>query len=261
MSPIHAQHMLVALSQHNVALCGSSSLDQAAEHLACIGELVGLPKLGFVDNIVHDRPLAIGRGRSLQYDVMGWCPKMLAWWYDQRVFLHHPDVRHAAGTLLPFMSQVQDANPSSLNPAELEIRTVLMDAGLASELLVPVHLPRGGVSIVGWASEEKGACEKVPEEVKLGLMATAYAFVHLVERERVGSEGRQGLLTTRQRECLALIARGSSVKEVAIALHLSPHTVQDYLRDAARRLGARSRSQLVSLALSRGELAELSTCH
>lgn len=162
---------------------------------------------------------------------------------------------------MPFASRVQDVNPAGLNPDELGIREKLVDAGLASELLVPVHLPRGGVSIVGWASGEAGACGRVPDEVRIGLIATAYAFVDLIERVRGVDDTRHHMLTFRQRECLSLIARGQSVKEVAITLGLSPHTVQDYLKDAARRLEARSRSQLLSIALARGELDEFATCH
>jgi len=252
---------LAALARHNVALRNGNSLASATDHLACIGELIGLPKLGFVDSIVHDRPLSMERGRSLQYDVLGWCPKMLQWWYEQRVFLHHPDVKHAARTMMPFASRVQDVSPAGLNPDELGIREILVDAGLASELLVPVHLPRGGVSIVGWASGEAGACDGVTDEVRIGLIATAYAFVDLIERVRGADDTRRHMLTVRQRECLSLIARGQSVKEVAITLGLSPHTVQDYLKDAARRLEARSRSQLLSIALARGELDEFATCH
>lgn len=253
--------VLTALAEHNLALRNGNSLAGATEHLGHIGEMIGLPKLGFVDSIFHDRPLTMGRGKSLQYDVLGWCPKMLQWWYEQRVFLYHPDVKHAATTMMPFASRVQDANPAGLTAAEQGIREILIDAGLASELLIPVHLPRGGVSILGWASEESRACDRVPEEIRLGLITTAYAFVDLIERVRGNDEKRYHVLTVRQRECLTLVARGQSVKEVAITLGLSPHTVQDYLKDAARRLEARSRSQLLSIALARGELDEFSTCH
>ncbi|WP_420605509.1 LuxR C-terminal-related transcriptional regulator [Novosphingopyxis sp.] len=252
---------LASVSRHNAALRTSRSINAAYDHLACVGEIVGLPKLGFVDNVLNDRPLLIGRGRSLQHDVIGWCPKMLSWWYEQRIFLNHPDVRHAKSTMMPFMSRVQDARPCELSRQENEIRSLLSDAGLASELLIPVHLPRGGVSIVAWSSEEARAGDAVPDEVRLSMMATAYAFVDLIEKQRVGQEPRTTLLTARQRECLSLITQGSSVKEVAIALKLSPHTVQDYLKAAARRLGARSRSHLLSMALSRGELDETITCH
>ena len=253
--------MLTALASHNAALRNCKSLERAYEHLAGIGEIVGLPKLGFVDNILCDRPLMTENGRSLQYDVFGWCPKMLHWWYEQRAFLKHPDVKHAAVTMLPFISRVQDVNPDSLDVDAVAIREILTDAGLASEILVPVHLPRGGVSIVGWASPEKGASEEVPGEVQLSLVATAYAFVDLVERLRGGALARPAMLTTRQRECLSLIAKGRSVKEVAIVLRLSPHTVQDYVKDAVKRTNARSRSQLISMALANGELDDLMTVH
>lgn len=252
---------LMALAWNNCALRNCRSLDQATEHLGLVGELIGLPKLGFVDNISCDHPLMLGEGRSLQHDVIRWCPKMLRWWYENRIFLKHPDVKHAAVTMLPFVSRVQDANPCALDPDEKQIREILIDAGLASELLIPVHRPGGGVSILGWASTTKGASEMVPTEVQLSLIATGYAFVDLVDRMRGETRRHHPVLTTRQRECLNLIARGRSVKEAAIALKLSPHTVQAYVKDAVKRMNARSRSELISMALASGELDDMLTLH
>ena len=92
-------------------------------------------------------------------------------------------------------------------------------------------------------------------------MPLAYAFVDVVERCRGVRRTAGALLSTRQRECLALMAQGRSVKEVAILLGLSPHTVRDYLKGAAKRVNARSRSQLLSIAWSRGELDEAVASH
>ena len=56
----------------------------------------------------------------------------------------------------------------------------------------------------------------------------------------------------REREILALLARGSTDVQIAEALELSPATVQTHVRNAKAKLGARTRAQAVALALVGG---------
>jgi DNA-binding CsgD family transcriptional regulator len=56
----------------------------------------------------------------------------------------------------------------------------------------------------------------------------------------------------REREILALLARGSTDAQIAEVLELSPATVQTHVRNAKAKLGARTRAQAVALALVAG---------
>lgn len=62
------------------------------------------------------------------------------------------------------------------------------------------------------------------------------------------------LLTPRQRECLVLAQMGKTAVQIAFGLGLSLHTVNSYLNEAYRRLGARNRVQAVMLAVQLGEI-------
>jgi DNA-binding CsgD family transcriptional regulator len=53
-------------------------------------------------------------------------------------------------------------------------------------------------------------------------------------------------LTTRERDVLGAIARGSSTAEIAAELFLSPHTVRDYVKTVFEKLGVSSRGELVA---------------
>ena len=48
-------------------------------------------------------------------------------------------------------------------------------------------------------------------------------------------------LTARERECLRLVGNGLSSKEIAAQLGLTPGTIDQYLKDAIRKLGAPTR--------------------
>ncbi len=55
-------------------------------------------------------------------------------------------------------------------------------------------------------------------------------------------------LTPREREVLDLIAGGSTNREIAAALHLSPHTIHEHTSSLYRKLGARNRADAVQRA-------------
>jgi len=50
-------------------------------------------------------------------------------------------------------------------------------------------------------------------------------------------------LTPRERDCLRLVGQARSSKEIAIELGLSPFTVDEYVRSATTKLGARNRHE------------------
>jgi DNA-binding NarL/FixJ family response regulator len=58
--------------------------------------------------------------------------------------------------------------------------------------------------------------------------------------------------TPRECEVLGLLAAGATDGRIASLLELSPATVQTHVRNAKAKLGARTRTQAVALALQRG---------
>jgi DNA-binding CsgD family transcriptional regulator len=62
-------------------------------------------------------------------------------------------------------------------------------------------------------------------------------------------------LAPRERECLRRVAMGASSKMIARELALSPHTVDQYIASAMRKLDAASRAEAVSRAFAVGLVA------
>jgi two-component system response regulator DesR len=69
------------------------------------------------------------------------------------------------------------------------------------------------------------------------------------------SDQPQPLLSVREREVLDLIAAGSTNREIAADLFLSPHTVKEHTSALYRKLGARNRAEAVQRAQRIGLLA------
>lgn len=70
---------------------------------------------------------------------------------------------------------------------------------------------------------------------------------------------RRGTLTNREREVVTWIALGHDTSHIADGLLVSPETVRTHVRNAMSKLGARTRAQLVAIALSTGEAALLAS--
>ena len=70
---------------------------------------------------------------------------------------------------------------------------------------------------------------------------------------RVTANGAtEPLLSARQLEVLALVARGRSTDGIAVELFLSPNTVRSHVRNILGSLGARNRPHAVAIAFAAG---------
>jgi DNA-binding NarL/FixJ family response regulator len=88
----------------------------------------------------------------------------------------------------------------------------------------------------------------------LAPSVTRRLIAHFTEADRVPKPTPRGLaeLTEREREVLALVARGLSNAELAETLHVSLPTTKTHVSRILTKLGARDRTQLVVLAYESG---------
>jgi DNA-binding CsgD family transcriptional regulator len=121
---------------------------------------------------------------------------------------------------------------------------------------IPLHGPRGQRA----AFALSGLRQPLPQDQREDRFARAWMFsVHLLEdmlreyerQEHIPADGR---LTPQQKEALALVAQGLSVRAIADALARHPRTVEYHLHGALRRLGATSREQAIVRAMLVGEI-------
>lgn len=85
-----------------------------------------------------------------------------------------------------------------------------------------------------------------------GFISKDWSAVDVVKAVRMVSLGSEVFadaaptdppLSEREQEVLALIATGSTNKEIAERLHLSPHTVKEHTSGIYRKLGVRNRAE------------------
>ncbi len=91
-------------------------------------------------------------------------------------------------------------------------------------------------------------------EALLAPSVTRRLIAHFTASDRAPKRAPHGLdeLTEREREVLALVARGLSNAELADTLHVSIPTAKTHVSRILTKLGARDRTQLVVLAYQSG---------
>jgi DNA-binding NarL/FixJ family response regulator len=77
------------------------------------------------------------------------------------------------------------------------------------------------------------------------------------KRERDLAQERIDRLTQREREVLALLARGADNDTIGAALVISPHTARTHIQNILNKLGAHSRLEATSFFFRNGNLDEL----
>ncbi len=92
-------------------------------------------------------------------------------------------------------------------------------------------------------------CDEMPCRATMAIVAVS-ALAHHAERTiGVSASDGQHWLSTREQEVLDQLITGRSIKQIAHALSRSPHTVHDHVKSLHRKLGARTRGELVARAL------------
>lgn len=129
---------------------------------------------------------------------------------------------------------------------------VLIYTGAADEATLERALDSDAQGIALKASEPKALVEAVATIARGGVYLDARLQPLLARR---ASSKNQQLLSPREREILSLLSTGVTAAGMASQLHLSPETVRTHLRNAMRKLAARTRVQAVVTALHAGELA------
>ena len=106
----------------------------------------------------------------------------------------------------------------------------------------------------GWTREQLGLLRAIAPHLDRALAVIRHLEAALGHRMTAAPPRPAILLTGRERDCLVLVARGASNKEIARQLGLSVYTVEDHVKSLIRKLQVSSRTEVVTTALRLGLL-------
>lgn len=102
------------------------------------------------------------------------------------------------------------------------------------------------------ATELRGAIRAVRRGESFFSPPIAARLSAVVRGDPAASSGALGLLTARERQVLAGVARGHTNREMAAQLGISPRTVESHRENLMKKLGVRTVAGLTRLALEAG---------
>ncbi len=137
-----------------------------------------------------------------------------------------------------------------LNRRERQLWNAVMDFGVRDGLAIPFH-SRSSAGVTSLAFDRLH--DLSPDERQAIEMA-GLVLHDRMRRFAVPQAGKLTILSPRERDCVAMMAAGRRDAEIATALSISHATVITYMNSAKRKLDARTRAQMVAIALMQGLL-------
>jgi len=130
-----------------------------------------------------------------------------------------------------------------------------MTFGIKSGVTIPIKSGFGRVAAFTMSTDEPNVpVERLVDDCRDVLQLVGlYFHTHMdakTRRERKPQEG-VGILSQRELQCLAWIARGKTVVDTAVLIGIAPRTVVYHLENARQKLNASTIAQCVAEALRR----------
>lgn len=248
---------------HGGAGIGRRAVDLA--HASLAGDDVGLAALSLLDEYVGARflvsttvavdgrdvrpPTALGEPPPLTPD------EYAAW---VRLLPTHPYARHLA-TATPASSRLTDeVDLAAFTRSELFCE-LLAPHGARFQAAAVLDVVDGQVTLLSLYRHDRDFDDRELERIELVRrplaaalqLRAARAWALADEDSGAADAGAIERLTPRQREVVALVADGLTNRQIGRRLAISERTARKHLEDAARTLGATSRTQVAAAWLRR----------
>lgn len=128
------------------------------------------------------------------------------------------------------------------DPAQLRIWNEARDFGLNDGLFTPLRGADGSYVAVVLGGDAPNLQDPF---VRIAAEVVSSYYGQAGKRLLAGAIRQTGVLTARQRECLAWVREGKSSPAIAERLGIATETVDEHIAQACRRLGVRTRVQAV----------------
>jgi DNA-binding NarL/FixJ family response regulator len=132
---------------------------------------------------------------------------------------------------------------------------VLLYSGTADSALVSDALDAGARGFALKDAPLEDIVRAIATVARGDIYVDPVLAASLAATRRPAGPGERKPLSQREREVLRMLAEGGSYTEIGGALYLSPDTVRAHAQRAMTKLGARTRTQAVAVALREAMIA------
>jgi len=156
---------------------------------------------------------------------------------------------------MPVLDGIEATAAICADPANSATRVLILTTFEEDDYVVAA-LRAGASGFIGKGSEPEEILRAVQAihagDALLSAAATRSLISRVVHAPTVAVSPEIESLTEREREVLALVARGRSNQDIADELFISPHTAKTHVNRIMAKIGAHDRAQLVILAYEGG---------
>lgn len=183
------------------------------------------------------------------FHFVNWPPAWLALYLERGYDKKDPVPRWAiiSGKPIAWTEMMQTLAPD--DPGH-EVFNAAREWGYSEGFITPVRAPDGSLGLISVG----GPRERLDDAERVFLQAISTAALHRAEAisapEALSAVAK--LLSRRERECVSLLLQGFTDREIGTVLGVSEATARFHIDNARRKLGARSRPQLVALVAAFG---------
>lgn len=243
------------------ALRDAETLADAEAALADISGLIAMPRLVWTPDVAS--PLH-EPGAEAFMRRQGWAEDIIAAMWGDGVPLRMPVHIRCRFEHTPFVITLYDEHRKRRAPykgVQKRVAGMIAALGFKSLLVVPVHLPRARVAMLGWCGPQMlDEAAALLSTAAPDLLAAGHYFGALFDRlsgrNQIREEER-ARLTQREWDCLRLTAQGYREAEVAEMNGIAATTVRYHLDNAVAKFGARNRAHAAAIAAQLGLMGKL----
>lgn len=225
-----------------------------------LGAALGMELISIIEHLNDNHPSTDSSGLPIA-ERGGWSHDFVTRWYERGYVRQHPFFQRCRFEALPFAASGDDlwAAHAPLTPSQLRMRKDMVEYGIRAMIIVPLHLPKGRLGAVVWATRSEAEVYSIVEAYRSELLAVGHIVmaqmkVSAIHRER---DGDAATLTQRQLECIYWASNGKTIQETSSIIGISKYTVSEHLREAIRRLGAVNIAHATALAAQYGILGAI----
>lgn len=152
---------------------------------------------------------------------------------------------------LPIYWNLKQQLAQASNKAERKMREDSIAFGADSGLSIPIHGPKNNFAILLLVQMQKETCHLQNAPIQYEFFIAAHYYYHYIQAHLLNevSEQTSFSLTHREIQCLLLIAKDFSVKEIAQTLELSTRTINFHIQKINKKLGTKNKYQSLAKAI------------
>jgi DNA-binding CsgD family transcriptional regulator len=239
--------MLALLEQLENALVQANTIADCNQALSHYLNSKGINTFSFTYYTYHPNS-----ANKLKYDM---CSPNFKSWHEHYLEEQYNDIdstlAFAYQNHLPIYWNLKQQLAQSTSETERQMRKDSIAFGAESGLSIPIHGPHNNFAILLLVQMQDQPCNVQSMTAQYEFFVAAHHYYHYLQSHLLNevTEKESFGLTQREIQCLLLLAKQYSVKQMAQSLEVSERTINFHLQKINKKLGTKNKYQSLAKAL------------